>query len=79
MTTGQKGELSYKCQATVPVVAFQMRETDPENTQFVFGFENIARGEHERHLGHCLEVGVKLGEQLGLCELLELGCSTEKR
>ncbi len=49
-----------------------MCETESENTELVFGLERIPVGEFERHLFDRLDVFVKLGEQLGLGELLKL-------
>jgi len=56
----------------VPLRAFQMSETDSEDTELIFGLQRVPGGEFERHFSHWLNVFVKLGQQRGLRELLEL-------
>lgn len=62
---------------SIPLLGLQRCETDSENTELAVRLEYIPSGECERHLRHRRDKGVKLGEQLGLCEPLELCSCTD--
>lgn len=60
-----------------PFLVLKRLEADPENTELVLGREHLPSGELDWHLDHRSDVFIKLGQQPGLSEPLELERSTD--
>lgn len=60
-----------------PFLMLKRLEADPENTELVLWCEHLPSGELDWHLDHRSDVFIKLGQQPGLSEPLELERSTD--